>query len=116
VFNHPAPRLGGAGRYVDRRHFIQEEQLGELLGVDPVVLACRAEDQAELPRMGHDDPPGDPPQPLNEKAITRRGFEADRQGPRELRQLGDPRGPWSLVRPCQDLATPIIQDTEGRLS
>ena len=116
MFDHPAPRLGRSGGHVDRRHFIQEQQLGQFLSVDPVVLALRAEDQAQVPRMGHDDAAGDLPQPFEEHTIAAGGFEADGNGRGQPLEFAKHRGPRPFDGPRHDLAPPVIQDTEGRLS
>ena len=79
---------------------VQEEELGQLLGVDAIVLARGAKDQAELTRMGHDNPPGDPPKPLEEHAIARGRFEADRKGPFDPFELRADRRPRSLDGPA----------------
>ena len=52
-----ALRLGLEVDFVDGdwRHGVEQEQLGELLGIDPIVLAFGTEDEPELSRMGYHD-------------------------------------------------------------
>ena len=51
-----------------RWHLVEKEQLGKLLRIDPVVLPLGAENQPDVARVGHDDPPGNPDQLVVEVA------------------------------------------------
>ena len=66
--------------------------------------------------MGHDDAAGDLPQPFEEHTIAAGGFEADGNGRGQPLEFAKHRGPRPFDGPRHDLAPPVIQDTEGRLS
>src|SRR6478672_2346377 len=87
-------------RHVYGGHLSQKQQLGQLLGVGPVVLTLAAKDQSQLTRMGHDDPLGNTAELLIEVAVAAGSFEANRQPASQLRQPPEqlfPRAPMTQL-------------------
>lgn len=66
------------------RHRIKIQNLGDLLGVDPVTFLLGSEDQASLPRMGHRHAIRHRREFFMEIAVSARRLLADGKGTRGL--------------------------------
>ncbi len=51
----PSPGSNFRGRDVHRWHFTEIEELGQLLGINSIVLLIRPEDQPQVARVRHLD-------------------------------------------------------------
>jgi len=107
--------------YVDtwhahRRDHVQQQQLGQLLGVDAVVLAFGAVDQSQLARMGDRDMMRQRPQLLVEVPVSARGFVADVERLRELSQPIDDRRAWAFNLNLVDRSAAGVENTQRRLT
>jgi len=115
VLDRTTPRTGLEVRHVNRRHLVQEQQLGQLLRVYPIVLALRAKNQTQLAGMGHDDSACDLLKMLEQVAVARRGLETDCERLPDLAHFLENLGPRSLDRPAEEFLAPVIEDADRGL-
>jgi hypothetical protein len=103
-------------RHVDVRDHVQQQELGQLLRVDPVVLAAVAVDQPQLRRVGDRDVGGQRPQRLVEVAVAAGRLVADAERLIELPQPLDDSGTRTFELNLIDRAAGGVANAQRRLT
>jgi hypothetical protein len=101
---------------VHRRDQVQQEQLGQLLGVHAIVLTLRAVDQPQLARMRHRHVSRQRPQFLVELAVAAGGLVADREGLVQLPQMIRDGRSRSFELNLIDRAAAGVENAQRRLT
>ena len=110
-----APRAHVDRGDVHRRDHVQQEQLGQLLRIDLVVLALALVDQPQLPRMRDGHVMRDGPQLLVQVSVAAGGLVADRKGLIELPQPVDHRGARPFELNLVDRPAGGVENAQRRL-
>jgi hypothetical protein len=103
-------------RDVHRRDHVQQEQLGQLLRVDAVVLAFGTVDQPQLRRVGNGDVSRQRPQRLVEVAVTAGRLVADAERLLEPPQPLDDRGARAFKLNLIDRPAGGVENAQRRLT
>ena len=119
VLDQAAPAADVHRRDPDDRHHLQQQQFGQFLGIDAVVLAFGF---AQVPRVGRHDPAGDAAELVVQPADPAGGLEADLPGLSRLDPVGHAAGqlavelvPGALEAVGVDLVALGIQHVHGPL-
>jgi hypothetical protein len=116
MLDEAAPRSDLGSRNVDWGDLVEEQKLGQLLGVNSIILPFGTEDQSQLARMCDYYVTGHSAQSLKEISVTRGCLKTNSEGFAQAGHFPEKRRRWSLDCPRENFSPSAIENADRGLT